>query len=166
MTVISGRHLRLRSNPTTWPGLEQSMEILYNLLQDNATPPHPNTQQSLMPGCHESATSLLPVWPLAFPTACLQFLPSKLLCPLSPDFCHIVSPTTHVFQLWVHYLYTYHNSHWPTAIIFFLYAKVTFSLQGLLFLDYSDDPCGKLLWNAGTYKTIYVTSARKPDFHN
>jgi len=164
VTVISGRHLRLRSIPTTRPGLEHSMEILNNLLQDNATPPHPNTQPSQMLGCHESAISLLPVWPFAFPTACLQFLPSMFLCPLSSDFCHIISPTTHVFQLWLHYLYTFHNSHWPTAIAFSLYATVTFSLQGLLFLDYNDDPCGKLLWNAGTYKTIYVMSARKLGF--
>jgi hypothetical protein len=112
VTVTSGRHLRLRSIPTTWPGLEHVMGILNNLLQDNATPPQLNTQPTQLPGCHESATSLLPVWPLAFPTACLQFLPSMFLFPLSSDFCHIVSPTTHVFHLWLHYLYTYHNSHY------------------------------------------------------
>jgi len=164
VTAISGRHLRLRSFPTTWPGLEQIMEILNKLLQDNATTPHPNTQPTQLPGCQESVISLLPVWPLAFLTACLQFLPSMFLCPLSPDFCYIVSPTTHVFQSWLHYLYIYHNSHWPTAITFSLYAIVTFSLQGLFFLDYNDDPCGKLLRNAGTYKTIYKTSARKLGF--
>jgi hypothetical protein len=96
VNVISGRHLRLRSIPITWPGLQHIMEILNNLLQDNTTPPHPKTQPTQLPGCHESATSLLPVWPLAILTVCLQFLPSMFLCPLSPDFCHIVSPTTHV----------------------------------------------------------------------
>jgi len=145
VNVISGKLPRLRSSPTTWPGIVHIMETLNNLLQDNATPPHPNTQPTQLPGCHESATSLLPVRPLAFLTACLQFLPSMFLCPLSPDFCYTVSPTTHVFQLWLYYLYIYHNSHWPTVISFSLYAIITFSLQGLLFLDYNDDPCGKLL---------------------
>jgi hypothetical protein len=83
------------------------------------------------------------------------FKPSMFLCPLSPDFRYIVSPTTHVFQLWLHYLYIYHSSHWPTTISFFLYAIVTLSLQGLFFLDYSDQPSCKLLRNAGTYKTVY-----------